>query len=105
MHEWVTFYGKDRPLSAQPWIVEKDVQPPNIYNRHITLAQLEDKGVLLIGPVGYYCDKAHFDAGLQYWPSLKIADTQEIMFRSEPDALAEPVCIAFVSPKQQSEKL
>ncbi|HGN1853486.1 TPA: glycosyltransferase family 39 protein [Proteus mirabilis] len=105
MHEWVTFYGKDRPLSAQPWIVEKDVQPPNIYNRHITLAQLEDKGVLLIGPVGYYCDKAHFDAGLQYWPSLKIADTQEVMFRSEPDALAEPVCISFVSPKQQSEKL
>ena len=55
--------------------------------------------------MGYYCDKAHFDAGLQYWPSLKIADTQEVMFRSEPDALAEPVCIAFVSPKQQSEKL
>ena len=95
MHEWVTFMAKIDRYQPNPGLSRKMFSPPNIYNRHITLAQLEDKGVLLIGPVGYYCDKAHFDAGLQYWPSLKIADTQEVMFRSEPDALAEPVCIAF----------
>ncbi|MER1720487.1 glycosyltransferase, partial [Proteus terrae] len=104
MHEWVTFYGKDRPLSSQPWILEENVQPPNIYNRHITLQQLEEKGVVLVGKVGYYCEKAHFDEGLKHWPSLKIADTQEIMFRAEPDAIAEPVCIAFVAPKTHKEK-
>lgn len=65
------FYGKDRPLSSQPWILEENVQPPNIYNRYITLQQLEEKGVVLISEVGYYCEKASFDKGLKYWPSLK----------------------------------
>ncbi|HCH50810.1 MAG TPA: glycosyltransferase [Proteus sp.] len=99
LHEWITFYGKDRPLSSQPWLLEENIQPPNIYNRHITLQQLEDKGVVLVSEVGKNCTNAHFDTGLKHWPSLKIASTQEILFRSEPTAIAEPVCIAFVAPK------
>lgn len=104
MHEWTTFYGKDRPHSAQPWIIKENIQPPNIYNRHITLDQLEEKGVVLIDKVGVHCDHAHFTEGLRHWPNLKIDDTQEIIFHSEPGGVGQPVCIGFVAPKTQQER-
>lgn len=104
LHEWMTFYAKDRPHSSQPWIVEENIQPPNIYNRHIDLQQLQDKGVVLIDQIGHRCDDAHFVEGLQHWPELKIDAIHEFTFYSEPSAIGQPVCVAFVAPHSTSEK-
>ncbi|ADO46523.1 glycosyltransferase family 39 protein [[Enterobacter] lignolyticus] len=95
--QWLTFYAPSRPLTITPW--DNDARP-NVYNVHITQAQIQQQGALLVGRLGTACEQETFRAALTPWPDLRIDDVRQMMFQEDSVKPLRPLCIAFVKPAE-----
>lgn len=96
LSQWMTVYAKSRPRTITRWSNENR---PNIYNAQINDAQITRYGVALFGELGKDCAQNNFEKVLKEWPEMRIDIQQRLLFRSDPQATVQPLCVAFVRPQ------
>lgn len=102
LSQWMTVYAASRPETITRW---SNHERPNIYNAHVSYAQIAQHGAVLFGHLGESCEQTDFDGALASWPKIRIDVQQSLPFQADPKAAPQPVCIAFVRPEKARDAI
>lgn len=95
--QWLTFYVSSHPQVINRW---SNSTQPNIYNAHISLADIKREGAVLVERIGEDCSTNSFKMVLHQWPQLQIDRVSQVKYHKDNNHSEYILCLAFVRPER-----